>query len=120
MRQDGEDLRRYPRSKSGFIGIEDASRPGVLNRVDNISCNGVLCQTAEPVPLMTKLRIVLELPRPVERRIETEGIVVRCDRDTDGGTHYNVAILYRGLSDDGYQAIREYVDLDLAKKPSRT
>jgi hypothetical protein len=119
MRQAGEDLRRHPRSATGFIGIEDASRPGVLNRVSNISCSGVLCETAESVPLMTKMRIVLELPRPLERRVEAEGIVVRCERDLNGGSHFNVAILYRRLSDEGYQAIREFVESDLSQKAGR-
>ena len=119
MAHKGEELRKHPRSTSGFVGIEDAARPGVLNRVQNISCSGVLCQTAEPVPLMTKMRVVLELPRPVERRVEAEGIVVRCDRDENGGDHYDIAILYRNLTDDGYQAIRDFVDNDLSKKSAR-
>lgn len=119
MNYDGEELRRHPRSTTGFAGVEDAARPGVLNRVQNISCSGVLCRTAEAVPLMTKMRIVLELPRPVERRVEAEGIVVRCEKEGDDSNDYSVAILYRGLSDDDYQAIREFVDHDLSHKAGR-
>ena len=119
MRKEGEDLRRYPRSSLGFVGVEDTLRPGVLNHVDNISCSGVLCRTSEPIPLMTKTRIVLELPRPNEQRIETDGVIVRCDRDSENGDHYNVAILYQRLSDDGYQAIKTYVDHDIAEKATQ-
>ena len=45
MRSDGEERRRYPRSRRGFPAIVDESGPGVLNHIDNISGNGILCHT---------------------------------------------------------------------------
>ena len=84
MQMDGEDRRRYPRSRRGVnVALED-SGPGVLNHVDNISANGVLCHTIKPVPLMTRLKIQLEVTLDDRYRIDAEGIIVRCERDEQG------------------------------------
>lgn len=113
MRENGEDRRRYPRSRRGFPILSDESGPGVLNHVDNISANGVLCHTIKPIPLMTRMSIALELPKPFDRRIECEGIVVRCDRHDKGDDHFKVAILYTKLADDDHHAIKAFVEHDL-------
>ena len=118
MMQRGEDRRRYPRSRRGFPAVVDDNGPGVLNHVDNISANGVLCHTVRPIPLMTKMSIALELPEPKERRIECEGIVVRCDPHDLGDDHFKVAILYTKIGDDERDAITHFVELDLAREPS--
>jgi hypothetical protein len=52
------------------------------------------------------------LPKPTDRRVQAEGVVVRCDPERTKGDHFNVAILFQHLSDEDYDAIREYVDLD--------
>lgn len=114
MNKGGDERRQYPRSRRGFPGVQDKSGPGVLNHVDNISGNGVLCHTVNPVPVMTKMGIVVELPAPHERRIEAEGIVIRCDPDEQGDDHFKVAILYTKLSDEDHDAITAYVEHDLA------
>ncbi len=113
MTREGEERRRYPRSRRGFP-VVDESGPGVLNHVDNISANGVLCHTIRPVPLMTKMSIVLELPRSHPRRIECEGVVVRCDHHEKGDDHFKVAILYTKMSNEDHQAVVDFVDHDLS------
>jgi len=115
MLHDGEERRRYPRSRRRVPLISDESGPGVLNHIDNISANGVLCHTVKPIPLMTKLSIALEIPKPAERRIECEGVVVRCEPHDQGDDHFKVAILYTKMSDEDHQAIKEFVELDLAQ-----
>jgi hypothetical protein len=115
MHYGGEERRRYPRSRRGFPVVVDESEPGVLNHVDNISANGVLCHTIKPVPLMTKMSIVLELPHPTLRRIECEGIVVRCEPHEKGDDHFKVAILYTKMDDDEHQAVVDFVEHDLAR-----
>ena len=97
--------------------IEDAGGPGVLNHVDNISANGVLCHTVKPIPLMTKMSIALELPKPYDRRVECEGIVVRCDPHELGDDHFKVAILYTKVSDGDVKAIHDFVEHDLSHAP---
>lgn len=119
MAKKDEDRRRYPRSRRpGAVAIRDKSSPGLLNHVDNISCNGVLCHTVRPVAEMTKVNMALELPKPFERRIDATGVVVRCDEDHQGNDNYKVAILFTKLADEDHDAINEYVEHDIAHATS--
>lgn len=113
MRYDGQERRRYPRSRRGLPTIADNSSPGVLNHVDNISASGILCHTINPIPLMTKMSVVLELPKPFDRRVECEGVVVRCDPEEVGDDKFRVAILYTRMTDEDREALEEYVLYDL-------
>ena len=115
MRYQGEDRRHYARSRRGVETVSDDGGPGVLNHIDNVSGNGILCHTVKPVPLMTKMIIALQLPRPAERRIECEGIVVRCDPDEKGDDHFKVAILYTHISDADRLSLEDFVAHDLAQ-----
>ncbi len=116
MRNDnGQERRRYPRSRRGIEVVQDTGGPGVLNHIDNISANGVLCHTVRPLALMTKLSMALELPKPVDCRIECEGIVVRCEPHEKGDDHFKVAILYTKITDDDREAIHDFVEHDLAQ-----
>lgn len=115
MAQKGEDRRRYPRSRRGLPLVKDECGPGVLNHVDNISANGVLCHTVKPVPLMTRMRIVLDLPTSQPRRLDAEGIVVRCEPHDQGDDHFKVAILFTKIDDDDHDAIRKFVDSDIKR-----
>jgi len=114
MGKEGEERRRYPRSRRGLPVVVDETGPGVLNHVDNISANGVLCHTVKPVALMTRMRILLDLPKPFERRIDAEGIVVRCDPHEKGDDHFKVAILYTKVDEEDLEAIHKFVEYDLA------
>jgi len=113
MTHRSEERRRYPRSRRSLPLIKDESGPGVLNHVDNISANGVLCHTVRPIPLMTRMRICLDLPHPTDRRIDAEGIVVRCDPDAQGDDQFKVAILFTRLDDEDHSAVRHFVEHDL-------
>ena len=115
MRYEGEERRRYPRSRRGFRVVEDKSGLGVLNHVDNISGSGVLCHTVKPIPLMTKMSIVLDIPKPEPCRIECEGIVVRCEPHDKGDDHFKVAILFSKISDDDHLVVLDFVEHDLAQ-----
>ena len=112
---DGEERRRYPRSKRRIQLVLDDSGPGILNHVDNISETGVLCHTIKPVALMTRIGIVLDLPKPVDHRVETEGVVVRCEPHELGDDHFNVAIFFTRLEEKDRDAIHQFVDLDLTE-----
>ncbi|MFO7975317.1 MAG: PilZ domain-containing protein [Candidatus Hydrogenedentota bacterium] len=113
MRANGEERRRYPRSRRAVPQIVQDDGPGVLNHVDNISANGVLCHTVKPIPLMTKMSIALDLPKPENRRIECEGVVVRCEPHEVGDDHFKVAILYTKIDEADQRAIEELVAQDL-------
>ena len=104
-----KERRKHPRSRTGF-----KAGGGIINHVDNISCSGVLCRTKEPVAEMTKMSIELDLPEPVERLVKAEGIVIRCEPDPRKREDYRVAIFYTRINDSDHQAIRDYVEHDLA------
>jgi hypothetical protein len=109
------ERRRYPRSRRQLTVIADTGGPGVLNHVDNISANGVLCHTVKPIPLMTRMQIGLDIPTPQDHRVDAEGIVVRCDPDEQGDDNFKVAILFTKISDEDHEALRRFVDHDLAE-----
>ncbi len=115
MSPDGKDRRKHPRSARGFAHVELRSEEGLINRIENISCSGVLCHMKRPVPEMTKMSIVLDLPEPADCQIEAEGIVVRCVAEDQRGESFRVAILYTKVTDDAQHAIRQYVEHDLAQ-----
>jgi hypothetical protein len=109
MREVEQDRRRYPRTKRQVNDIIENAGPGVLNHVDNISASGVLCHTVRPVPVMTRMGMALNLPRPWSRRIECEGIVVRCEPDEVGDDHFRVAILYTRIGEADRHALNDFV-----------
>lgn len=109
------ERRKHPRSRRGLKSKAAKADSGLINHVENISGSGVLCSMPKPVAEMTKMRIVLELPAPVEREVEAEGIVVRCDAADRKGTEFSVAILYTNVSDADRDAIEAYVSHDLAQ-----
>lgn len=116
MAQQGSERRKFPRSQHGVPIVQDDSAPGLLNHVDNVSANGVLCHTARPVALMTKLRIALELPLGDQhRRVDAQGVVVRCEPDAAVEGSYRVAILFTRLDDADQAALHHYVENDLAQ-----
>ena len=107
-----EERRISPRSKRGFRVVDDGS-DAQIKYIDNISCSGVLCYTSNPIPEMTKMEIVLELPDPFNQRITAEGIVVRCVVEEPAHDEFRVAILYTKIEEENLDAIRAYVEYDL-------
>ena len=115
MSDETSERRKHPRSKRGFTPAAARAGDGLINRIENVSCSGVLCHTTRPVAEMTKMSIVLDLPEPATGPVDAEGIVVRCAAEDSRGESFRVAILYTKVSDEALEAIREYVDRDLAQ-----
>ncbi len=109
---DGEDRRRYPRSQRGLKLTVDDTGPGVLNHIDNICAAGVLCHTVKPLPLMARIGVMVDLPKPIASRIEAEGIVVRCEPDEVGDDNFRVAIYFTRIAAEHKDAINRFVALD--------
>ncbi len=111
-----EDRRQYPRSKKGLNIPIETKWGGILNYVDNISVNGLLCHTAQPVPLMTKMQIMVELPKPFKHQIQAEGVVVRCNKDGTKSNTFEVGIVFTRINENDQNEIREFVEHTLTKK----
>ncbi len=114
MAKRDEERRQHPRSKRGF-SLSRSGDDGLLDHVDNISCSGVLCHTQRPLPEMTKMEIVLDLPGSDGHEIRAEGVVVRCTAEEPDHTLFKVAILYTKLNDEDYRAIDSFVEHDLSQ-----
>lgn len=115
MHGDIDEKRHYPRTRRGVKVLHgDAAGTALLNHVDDISPAGVLCHTVQPVPLMTKIGMALELPKPCGHRIDAEGVVVRCEPDDLGDDHFHVAILFTKISSEDAQFIEEFVANDMS------
>ncbi|HEX5133308.1 MAG TPA: PilZ domain-containing protein [Candidatus Krumholzibacteria bacterium] len=79
----------------------------------NVSANGVYFASAAFIPLLTRLRITLELPEDSGRksRIACDGVVVRSEPETEqsGPTDYQVACYFTDISDDDQARLESYV-----------
>jgi hypothetical protein len=113
MEKTGQERRRYPRAKSHLPVVPEESGPALVNHVEDISANGVLCQTLRPVPLMTRMRIGLDLPSPFKRRITADGVVVRCEPHNASHDIYRVAILFTRMDDEDHEIVRRFVEHEL-------
>ena len=82
----------------------------------NLSCGGALCSLAEPVPMMTQLEVVLDLPPSVgfgglpRQSIRCMGVVVRQDRlPLEQQPKYLTAIYFSDIKPEDRRRIGEFV-----------
>jgi hypothetical protein len=111
-----KERRKHPRAlrhvELSLVG-ED---PGILNKVDNISCSGVLCHTARKLPMMSKvaMEIALDTPHGSSHEIEhlqCQGVVVRCEPHADEETGgYGTAIFFTRMSEEDRARLTSFVD----------
>ena len=103
---DGSERRKAPRvRKRVHFHIQPREGGALVARSINLSRNGVCCQVAAPVPVMTVLNVRFRLPPAGRRRkeefVECGGVVVRSEKVSspsgDDG-QYNVAIFFSGMS----------------------
>ena len=117
-----KDRRKQPRTSRNVPLSLGKTEPGVLNRVDNISSSGVLCQTAKKLPLMSKvaMELMLEMPDTLSdetERITCQGVVVRSKRNPDEKTGgYGTAIFFTRMSEEDREKLGRFVDHYLASE----
>ena len=117
-----QERRRYPRvSKNIAIKIKD-KEADFVTETQNISCIGAYCRLDSYIPILTKLKITLLLPRSkgskTARHITCEGTVVRIERSTDTLEHnrYNIAIYFNHITKADMKIIDSYVKNNLSFK----
>ncbi|MDP6518855.1 MAG: PilZ domain-containing protein [Planctomycetota bacterium] len=107
----GAERRRYPRANAEWpitIVLEDGAHQA---RVRDVSRAGVCFFLDRGLPLMTRLRIELDLPVPDGiRRICGNGAVVRSERISAGLDHYEVAVFLHDMADPDRATVEEYVE----------
>lgn len=86
-----------------------------VTETKNVSCIGAYCQIDTYLPLLTKLKITLLIPRSKNSKtakpIICEGTVVRIERCPNGveQNRYNIAIYFNQISKSDMKLIDNYV-----------
>jgi hypothetical protein len=113
------ERRRFARaSKNLAIKIEDREVDFVTETM-NISCIGAYCQVDTYLPILTKLKITLLLPKDknskAPKHITCEGSVVRVEKcaDTLEPNKYNIAIYFNQIAKPDMKLIDRYVKTHL-------
>lgn len=104
------ERRRWPRAQADWpmrLALEGAEHEA---RVRDVSRAGVSFFLDRPLPLMTRLRVDLELPVEGGKRFVTgTGAVVRCEKISARLDHYEIAVFLQELADPDAAALESYV-----------
>jgi hypothetical protein len=114
-KETGVERRRFARAPRNLaIKLED-KEADFVTETKNISCIGAYCQIDSYLPLLTKLKITLIIPKSkslkTAKHITCEGSIVRVERSSDPLEHnkYNVAIYFNQISKGDMKLIDQYV-----------
>ena len=81
-----------------------------MARVRDVSRAGVCFFIDRPIPVMTAMRIDLELPVEEGKRFITGGgVVVRCEKISARLDHYEIALFLNDIADPDQAALEAYV-----------
>lgn len=116
-----QERRRYQRvSKNIAIKLED-KEVDFVTETRNISCVGAYCQIDTYLPILTRLKITLLIPRSksskAAKHITCEGTIVRIERMDATLEHdkYNIAVYFNSISKSDMKLIDAYVKNNLSK-----
>jgi len=117
------EKRKYPRLKDENISLKVKSGDiDIITKSLDISASGVYCKVEKEVPLMSRIKIVLIVPKPKTdnapapaprtAKIETDGVVVREHPVIVDGkiAHYDIAIFFDNISAKDREALSEYTN----------
>ena len=122
------ERRKHPRvAESVSCQVGWASR-WASTRTINLSCGGVLCALTEPIPVMTKCAIRLEIPGPSSgrgsspRQIRCVGVVVRQERSKveQDPAPYRIAIYFSDLKPEDHRHLGEFILRSMLKHDHRS
>jgi hypothetical protein len=116
----GDDKRKYPRLRDENISLKVKSGAvDIITKTLDISASGVYCKVEKEIPLMSRIKVILILPKRKKglsdaaqtAKIETDGVVVREHPVIVDGNivHYDVAIFFDQISAKDRKAILEYI-----------
>lgn len=122
-----KEKRKYPRLKDENISLKVKSGDiDIITKSLDISASGVYCKVEKEVPLMSRIKVVLIVPKPKAdnapaprtAKIETDGVVVRGHPVIVDGkiTHYDVAIFFDNISARDREALLEYTNQRVQNK----
>ena len=116
-RKDSAERRKFPRIKDKGIEIQLKGEGfGVITQSLDVSASGVYCKITDPIPLMTRVDIVLALPGKKKGAslviLHIEGVVVREHPVVKDGkiVHYDVAIFFNFLKPGDRERLITYIN----------
>ena len=118
----GQEKRKYTRVKDDGISLKvKASDIDIITKSLDISASGVYCKVDKEIPLMSRIKIMLIVPKPKAQsnsaeqtvKIETDGVVVREHPVIVQGkiAHYDVAIFFDNISARDRKVLLEYTTM---------
>jgi len=110
----GRERRAHPRAAANWpceIALTSGPHAGVVQaRLRDVSRAGMSFWVDWPVPMMTMLDLVLELPLASgPRRVRGKGAVVRCQRIGAGIEHYEIAVFLHDISESDRRTLDLHV-----------
>ena len=109
------ECRKYPRIEKPVPCRVSVGPSDFQTQTKNLSCGGALCQLTQPLALMTKLDIAIDLPalkpRASRKWIRCRGVVIRQEPSTvvQGSPSYLTAIYFSELRPEDRRSIAEFV-----------
>ncbi len=120
---EGKERRRFARAaKNLAIKLED-KESDFVTETKNVSCIGTYCQIDTYLPILTKLKITLLLPKSkgskTAKPISCEGTIVRIERSNEPlENRYNIAIYFNQISKSDMKLIDAYVKHSAIQSPA--
>lgn len=116
-----DEKRKYARIKDEGISLKVKSNEiDIITKSLDISASGVYCKVEKEIPLMSRIKVMLIVPRgkteefkePQTVKIETDGVVVREHPVIIQGkiAHYDVAIFFDNISAKDRKILLEYTN----------
>jgi hypothetical protein len=108
------ERRRHPRVLADLplrLTFKDQT---VETRILDLSTSGIRFATPDSLPVMSRVQIALELPTRAGAGSGTDplaitGVVVRCDRTSRTGGHFDTAIYFEELSGTARLRLEQFV-----------
>jgi len=114
-----QEKRKYPRIKDEGVSLKVKSGDiDIITKSLDISASGIYCKVEKEIPLMSRIKIILIVPKakqgssdsPQTVKIVTDGVVVREHPVIVQGkvAHYDVAIFFDNISAKDRKVLLEY------------
>ncbi len=120
-KQKADERRKHLRvSRNLAIKLED-KEADFVTETKNISCLGAYCQVDAYLPILSKLKVTLLIPKASgaknARHITCEGTVVRVERSKDPleSNKYDIAVYFNQISKSDMRFIDSYVKSNIAQ-----
>ena len=122
------EKRKYPRVKDESVSLKVKSGTvDIITKSLDISASGVYCKVENEIPLLSRIKVLLIVPKMHRGdsgeagktvKLEIDGVVVREHPVIISGkvTHYDIAIFFDNISARDREMLLEYINMKGKKK----